>query len=142
MIDGVVIKRVEESKSADDLAKILWQLLSSGISVWENEDGSEIFCEIKALVDHFNGLKIEIPSREHAPPHFHVIYGNQSASYSIENGDLIEGNFGNREKKVIKHYYKYAKNKIIKVWNETRPSDCLVGKYTEKENEPKNILYR
>jgi hypothetical protein len=29
------------------------------------------------------GLKMEIRSDEHPPPHFHVLYGNEDASFSI-----------------------------------------------------------
>ena len=142
MIDEAVIKHIEESESADDLAKILWQLLSSGISVWKEEDGTEIFYEIRALVDNYNGLKFEVRPREHAPPHFHVTYGNQTAAFSIENGNLTEGNFGIRETRIVKHYYQLAKHKIVDKWNKTRATDCLVGEYVAKDNDSRNDLLR
>lgn len=142
MIDETVINKIEKSTSADELAKILWQLLSSGISVWKKDDGTEIFYEIRALVDTYMGLKFEVRPREHAPPHFHVSYGNQSAAFSIENGSLIEGNFGVRETRIVQHFYQLAKHNIIDKWNQTRPTNCLVGEYIANDNDSRNVLLR
>lgn len=133
MIDENVIKQIEIAETPNDLAKILLQLFRSGISVWKNEDGSEIFYNIRARVDSYNGVKFEIRPRDHAPPHFHVTYGNQSATFSIKDGDLINGNIGIREKRIVKHYYELAKPKIIEMWNKMRASDSMVGKYTGEE---------
>lgn len=129
MADEEVIKRIEKSKSFDDLAKLLWQLLASNISVWKNDDGTECFYEIRVLVDKIKGLKIEIRPRDHAPPHFHVSSGNKNAAFLLETGELIQGNFNNRETSIIRLYFKYAKSTLINIWNETRSSDSVVGEY-------------
>lgn len=130
-MDKIIIKRINEAHSLDDIAKILFKLLNSNTSVWENDDGTECFYSIRARVDEINGIKIEIRPRDHAPPHFHITSGSQSASLQLSNCEILKGNFDKRGLKIIKHYFKLAKPRLVEIWNETRSTDSLVGKYSE-----------
>ncbi len=38
-----------------------------------------------------DGIKINIYSNEHLPPHFHVIYGNYEALIQIKNLEIEKG---------------------------------------------------
>lgn len=83
----------------------------------------------KALFAKLNGLKIYIYSGEHPPPHFHVIYNGEENSFSIldasplyPDGQLFEY-FKN-----IKKWHKINKEALVNAWNESRPSDCPVGR--------------
>jgi hypothetical protein len=76
-----------------------------------------------------NGLKIEIYSNEHPPPHFHVKSPNVNASFDIENCLLLEGNVDTKDKKKIQFWHKQTKPILINVWNSTRPTHCTVGEY-------------
>ncbi|MYM34622.1 DUF4160 domain-containing protein [Duganella sp. FT94W] len=119
-------KLVEECKNADTLPKItatLSRLLSEGYSIWT--DGT--LYNVKHLVDKTSGIKIEIFGKEHAPPHFHVSRGDIDASFTIESCQHLVGNIGNREKKLIEFWYEQSRETLIKIWNETRPTDCPVG---------------
>jgi len=74
-------------------------------------------------------LKIEIYSKEHPPPHFHVISGNKKASFEIDNCSLmVNSGFDGRKIRNIEEWFKRSRNKLIEVWNNTRPTDCVVGK--------------
>ena len=42
-------------------------------------------------ISAFYGVEIYMYFRDHAPPHFHAIYGEHEASVAIQSGDLIEG---------------------------------------------------
>lgn len=92
-------------------------------------DGELCLVEIKHLVSNQCGVKIEIFSDEHPPPHFHVKSGDIDASFSIEDCSIVDGTVKNKELKAIKFWHHSLKPKLIEVWNGTRPSDCTVGLY-------------
>ncbi len=83
--------------------------------------------ETKALVEKIGELSIHIYSREHAPPHFHVKSSDKEASYSIDSCELLNGTLGGRGDKIVEHFYEQRKDKLIEIWNKTRPGNCAVG---------------
>jgi len=79
------------------------------------------------LID--NKIKIEIRHNEHAPPHFHIIIDDKDYSMDILKGEYLKNKIKNsKQKKAVEKWYKENKKILIKAWNETRPSDCPVGK--------------
>jgi Domain of unknown function (DUF4160) len=83
----------------------------------------------KHLVDKIQGIKIEIRSDEHVPPHFHVIINEYEGSYAIKSCEKLEWNISKQHEKKIKLWFKYWwKEKLIEKWNWTRPSNCEVWK--------------
>jgi hypothetical protein len=82
------------------------------------------------LVDRFAGLRVEVFAREHPPPHFRVICGQDSANYRIADCKQLNGDL-RREYRVIREWYAENRGKLIDAWNQRRPSDCPVGLYRE-----------
>lgn len=115
-------------ESLEDFTAWLEAVLHNPCSVWD-EDGEPFLIELKQLVARVNGLKIEIYSNEHPPPHFHVKSPNINASFDIENCSLLEGAIENKNMKKIKFWHSHAKPILIEAWNSTRPGDCTVGEY-------------
>lgn len=96
------------------------------------QDGSESVLVKKAEVDRFKGLKIEIFSNEHPPPHFRVKFQDSVANFKIANCTFLNGQ--GEVVKYSKNIFKWWKNNkqiLIEFWNKTRPSDCPVGIYRE-----------
>jgi len=118
----------EKLETFDDHAAWLEAILHNPCNVWE-EDGEMFLIEIRQLIARVNGLKIEVYSNEHPPPHFHVKSPNVNASFDIENCSLLEGNIEGRDKKKIQFWHKYAKPLLIEAWDSTRPTNCSVGLY-------------
>lgn len=116
-------RRVQDAKSLDELTTALNLLLSGGFSVWT--DGS--LYEIKQPVAQVQGLRIEVFSREHAPPHFHVSSSDIDAVFSVADCSLIRGTIDGRSRKLVEWWYERGRNTIVAAWNSTRPSDCPVG---------------
>jgi hypothetical protein len=56
------------------------------------------------ILEYFNGLRIEIYSREHMPVHIHVKYGEQEAIIDVKNSKILLG------------YIPRRKFKILEVW--------------------------
>ena len=80
------------------------------------------------LVDHINKMAVVIQADEHPPPHFHVKFAGENASFSIADGRRLP-NIRGLEKfdHNIRNWWKKNYCELIEVWNRTRPSDCQVG---------------
>lgn len=115
--------RAATAKSLNESLEVLELLLSHGYSVWQ--DGS--LYQIKQLVACVHGLKIEVFSKEHAPPHFHISGNGVDAIFSIADCELLAGNIGRRERGIVVWWYKRSKPLIVDAWNKSRPSRCPVG---------------
>jgi len=94
-------------------------------------DGTVI--RTKAQITRVGGVIIEVYSKEHAPPHFHVRYSGKNATYRIDNCERLEGSLGTNEDKIVKYWFKKGggKDLLIDAWNKTRPGDCSIGMYEE-----------
>ncbi|MDN7138596.1 DUF4160 domain-containing protein [Pseudidiomarina sp. 1ASP75-14] len=118
----------ERLRSFEDYAAWLEAILHNPCNVWE-EDGEIFLIEIRQLVTRVNGLKIEVYSNEHPPPHFHVKSPNVDASFAIANCAVLEGKVDNSDRKKIELWHRKAKPLLIAAWNSTRPTNCTVGLY-------------
>jgi hypothetical protein len=94
-----------------------------------NDKGIRKFKE--KVIGKIDQLKVEIYADDHPPPHFHITYNNESNSYTIKDCKPLNGYSLQRYSRNIQKWHKAYKEEIIKCWNETRPTDCPVGKYSE-----------
>lgn len=110
-------------------AEWLEAILHGHCSVFQESNGDLILLETRQLVERIKGVKIEIYSKEHPPPHFHVKSPTINASFCINSCQKLKGRISNSDYLKIKYWHKHSKNKLINVWNDTRPSGCTVGIY-------------
>lgn len=94
-------------------------------------DGRELRLLEEEFVARLDGLKIEIFSKEHPPPHFRVIYNGESNNFSIKDCCPLNGIGFGKFFKNFKKWHADNKQELINTWNRTRPSDCPVGQYQE-----------
>lgn len=118
----------KELSEFEEWARWLEALLNNSCQI-VFRDGVASIVEQKHLIDRLNGLKIEIYSKEHTPPHFHLKSPGIDASFAIEDCRLLIGNAPSQAIKAITYWHSYSKPKLIEVWNSTRPESCVVGKY-------------
>jgi Domain of unknown function (DUF4160) len=85
---------------------------------------------VEHIVGEFDGLKIEIFSREHPPPHFRVRHNSDTANYTIKDCSKLNGGLNKFHHNIVA-WHRQHKNEIVGVWNATRPTNCPVGKYVE-----------
>lgn len=114
-----------------ELEEELSKSFASGRIVEFTDKGE--YVELKKVqVDRLKGLKIEVFSNEHPPPHFRVKFQGSTANYRIKDCKRINGSgeVVRFENNVFK-WWKSNKQKLIDIWNERRPSDCPVGVYQE-----------
>lgn len=116
----------------EDLQKELSRSFAVGVVTGFQPDGTPIHYNTRAYAGAVGGVKVEIFSNEHPPPHFRVKYQGSTANYKISNCSRMNGN-GEvlRYEKNIMHWWKQHKADLIAIWDDRRPSDCPVGVYRE-----------
>ena len=67
----------------------------------------------------FYGISIMmfLKNKEHNPPHIHAFYGNEAATFLINTGELYEGTFPNRAKKLVKEFINKYQKELLEMWN-------------------------
>ena len=89
-----------------------------------------------------NGLKIEVFSNEHPPPHFRVTCGDESNVFRIDNCSPMHGDGLKKKFNIIQNWHTDNKAALIAAWNKTRPTGCPVGEYKvttpENKTDPKD----
>lgn len=114
----------------EDLTEKLVDSFCSG-ALYE-VDGRELHLLEEETIGQFQGLKVEIFSNEHPPPHFRVKYQSSSANYKISDCSRMngQGQVLKYERNIVK-WWKDNKTELIDAWNRLRPTDCPVGLYKE-----------
>jgi len=80
------------------------------------------------IVARVSGLAIKMWADEHPPPHFHVSYQGEDASFSIVDCSRLSGTKGlERFEGRIRSWWRQNQNVLVDKWNSSRPSDCPVG---------------
>lgn len=100
--------------------------------VIEIRDGKGLRMLTEETVERVDGLKIEVFSNEHPPPHFRVKFQSSTANYQISDCSRLNGS-GEvlKYEKNIHLWWNENKTKLIEAWDRLRPSDCPVGRYQE-----------
>ena len=73
----------------------------------------------------FLGIIISMYYKEHAPPHFHAKYGEQRASFSINELKLIEGTLPKRVVSLVLEWAFEHRSELIENWELARNKEDL-----------------
>lgn len=68
----------------------------------------------------FRGIKIFINWRDHMPPHFHAVYGGDEVLVSIQEIEVIEGSFPNRQLKMLLGWAALHQDELTENWELAR----------------------
>ena len=68
-------------------------------------------------VSRFLGIIIRMFIKEHNPPHFHAFYGDDAATFSIETGQMIQGELPRNQTALVTAWAIMHKEELIQNWN-------------------------
>ena len=70
------------------------------------------------VIARFNGITIKMYLRhkEHNPPHIHAIYGDFIGLFSLENGDMFEGDIPPKEQRLIQQFISHYREQLYQMW--------------------------
>ena len=63
-------------------------------------------------------IMMYLKDKEHNPPHIHAFYGSEAATFFISNGEIYNGHFPKRAKKMVKEFILKYQEELLKMWNE------------------------
>ena len=84
-------------------------------AVWEG---------ILPTISAFYGILIQMFWQEHAPPHFHALYGEFEALIDIRTLEVIRGSFPRRALSLVMEWAAQHRNELMEDWKlcETKQS--------------------
>ena len=76
-------------------------------------------------ISQFYGIAVYMYYRDHAPPHFHAIYGEFDAEVEIATGQVIQGDLPRRAKALISEWTELHRNELQQNWKLARAAQPL-----------------
>ena len=67
-------------------------------------------------ISAFYGMLIQMFWNEHAPPHFHAVYGEHEALIDIHNLDVIEGGLPRRALMLVLDWAEIHQAELLEDW--------------------------
>ena len=67
-------------------------------------------------ISQFYGIAIYMYHRDHAPPHFHAIYGEFDAEIDIETGQVMEGDLPRRARSLVGEWAQLHREELRRNW--------------------------
>ena len=75
-------------------------------------------------ISRFLGIVIAMYYRDHAPPHFHALYGEHEVTIDIATG-LVNGDFPRRALAHVQEWRTLHKEELAETWTLARASKPL-----------------
>jgi Domain of unknown function (DUF4160) len=69
-----------------------------------------------------DGIRIEIYTDDHPPPHFHVRHGGRRAKFDMATGNMIKGRLDKLSVRKVQRWMELNRDLLMQVWNDSRPS--------------------
>lgn len=74
----------------------------------------------------FYGIAIYMYYRDHAPPHFHAIYGDHEAADEIATGAVMAGGLPRRARVLVEEWLAAHRDELQQDWDLATASQPLV----------------
>jgi hypothetical protein len=71
-------------------------------------------------ISAFYGIVIRMFFNDHAPPHFHALYGEFHASIEIEELRILEGELPSRALELVLDWARLHKEELLEGWQRCR----------------------
>ena len=68
-------------------------------------------------ISQFFGIVIQMFWKEHAPPHFHALYGEHEALIDIRTLDVIRGSLPRRAQALVLEWVALHRTELMEDWN-------------------------
>ncbi len=79
------------------------------------------------LISQFYGILIRMfykDTEQHHIPHFHAVYGEFQASYSLD-GDVIAGSLPNKQNKLVVAWSALHYDELVALWKVTQEEETF-----------------
>jgi len=69
-------------------------------------------------ISRFLGIIIKMYLKEHNPPHFHAFYGEYDAVFSIDTGQMIQGDFPSKKAALVTAWAIIHQKELLRNWKD------------------------
>ncbi|WP_165235037.1 DUF4160 domain-containing protein [Aquisphaera insulae] len=76
-------------------------------------------------ISAFYGISIYMYYRDHAPPHFHAIYGEYEAIVAIETSEVLDGVLPRRAGALVAEWGQAHRDELSDAWAQARAGQPL-----------------
>ncbi len=63
--------------------------------------------------------------QDHPPPHFHAVYAEWEATFSIESGEVLEGRLPSRAHRLVREWYDLHRAELAINWQRAQQGLAL-----------------
>lgn len=77
-------------------------------------------------LSEFYGIVVYMYWRDHAPPHFHAIYGDDEAQILIGDGSVLAGSLPRRAANLVGEWARLHHDELLANWGRAQATDPLV----------------
>jgi hypothetical protein len=76
-------------------------------------------------ISYFYGIAIYMYYRDHAPPHFHAIYGSDEAEVAIRSRRILRGSLPIRALALVRKWARINEMDLLSVWASAQVDEPL-----------------
>lgn len=76
-------------------------------------------------ISEFYGILIYMYYQDHAPPHFHAIYGEHEAEVAIATGEVLRGYLPGRARRLVEEWAEMHQSSLTRDWQRARAGEPL-----------------
>jgi hypothetical protein len=76
-------------------------------------------------ISEFYGIAVYMYYRDHAPPHFHAIYGEYDAEIEIATASILEGQLPRRARSLVAEWAALHRMELEQNWTRARQGQAL-----------------
>ncbi len=72
------------------------------------------------VIARFNGITIRmyLRQKEHNPPHIHATYGDRLGLFTIDAGDMFEGDISFKEQRMVRDFILHYRDRLMEMWED------------------------
>lgn len=71
-------------------------------------------------ISSFYGIVISMYWNDHAPPHFHAIYGERDARFMIESNEMMDETLPRRAQRLVQEWAELHREELLENWRKAR----------------------
>ncbi len=76
-------------------------------------------------ISEFYGIAIYMYYRDHPPPHFHAIYGEFDAEFSISTAEIVQGELPRTARQLVEQWASLRRLELQHDWDLARAGEPL-----------------
>lgn len=78
------------------------------------------------VISRFFGIAIRMHVRDHAPPHFHAVYGEHEAAFEIADGELLAGSLPPTARRLVHEWADLHRAELADNWERAQAGEPLL----------------